>query len=145
MPPIPNHLDVVKTARARYADLAGPKRAHHVVNAVAWTLRHEGAGLLFKRSGSQFNDRSLDVIIFSEGETFDVLRDAEGRAEPSWSRTQPTGMGDPQNWRAATDPAVLDADLDLPDTDGDDHPSVDVVAELKAIRNSLDALIGRLE
>jgi hypothetical protein len=99
---------------------------------------------LFKRSGSQFNERSLDVIIFREGQTFDVLRDAEGRAEPAWSRTEPTGMGDPQNWRPPTDPAALDDGLNLPNPDNGGDPTVNVVAELTAIRNSIDALIQRL-
>jgi hypothetical protein len=145
MPAIPDHLDVVKTARTRYDGLTGPARAHHVCNAVAWSLRGEGAGLFFKRTGSQFNQRSLDVIIYRGGETFDILRDAEGRAEPSWSRTEPTGMGDPQNWREPVDPSVLDANLDPAPPDGDAEPALDVAAELKAIRRSLDALIDRLE
>jgi len=143
MPPIPDHLDVVKTARTRYDTLSGPRRAHHIVNAVAWALRNEGAGLFFKRSGSQFNERSLDVVIYRGGETFDILRDAEGRAEPSWSRTEPSGMGDPENWRAPVDPSVLDG---TPDShpEGGAPPAVDIVAELTAIRNAIDALIARL-
>src|SRR5687768_5454832 len=104
MDTIPNHLDVVKAARARYAHLSGPERAHRVVNAVAWALREEGAGLFLKTSGTQFAERSLDVIIFKEGPTFDVLRDAEGEAEPAWGRTRPTGMGDPAKWRAPVNP-----------------------------------------
>ena len=144
MPTIPDHLDVVKTARTRYERLTGPERAHHIVNAVAWTLRDEGAGLFFKRAGSQFKERSLDVVIFREGQTFDILRDAEGRAEPSWSRTEPTGMGDPLNWRAPVDPAELDVDLDLPPLVGDTDGAIDVVAELRAIRGSIDSLIDRL-
>jgi hypothetical protein len=155
---IPNHLDVVKAARARYAAFAGPERAHLVVNAVAWELRDEGAGLFLKTGGTQFKQRSLDVIIYKEGETFDVLRDAEGKAEPQWSRTTPTGMGDPKNWRAAVDPATLASSSQAkpplesspasPPTQGasptEGAPSVNVVAELKAIRSSLDALIAKL-
>ena len=83
MATIPNHLDVVKAARARYDSLTGPERAHRIVNAVAWKLRDEGAGLFLKTGGTRFADRSLDVIIFKGGETFDVLRDAEGKAEPA--------------------------------------------------------------
>jgi hypothetical protein len=150
MPAIPNHLDVVKAARARYANLSGPERAHRIVNAVAWDLRDEGAGLFLKTGGTQFKQRSLDIIIFREGQTFDVLRDAEGDAEPTWSRTKPTGMGDPDNWRAAVDPAVLDgvaAPMNPPvmtPTPPTPQAGVNVVAELKALRNSLDGLIARL-
>jgi hypothetical protein len=151
MPAIPNHLDVVKAARARYANKSGPERAYLVVNAVAWQLRDEGAGLFFKPGGTQFKQRSLDVIIFKEGQTFDILRDAEGKAEPSWSRTEPTGMGDPKNWRAPVDPDELDRlqpqpgpqpkpPIEVPAAGG----AVNLVAELKAIRNSLDGLIAKL-
>ena len=69
MATIPNHIDVVKAARARYAALAGPERAHRIVNAVAWELRDEGAGLFLKTGGTRFADRSIDVIIFRGGET----------------------------------------------------------------------------
>ena len=140
---IPNHIDVVKAARARYEALQGPERAHRIVNAVAWELREEGAGLFLKTGGARFADRSLDVIIFKSGETFDVLKDAEGKAEPAWSRTRPTGMGDPHKWRAPVDPG--------PVSDGGSAPlepsgqALDVTAEIKAIRSALDALIARLE
>jgi hypothetical protein len=143
MATIPNHIDVVKAARARYAALAGPERAHRIVNAVAWELRDEGAGLFLKTGGTRFADRSIDVIIFKGGETFDVLKDAEGKAEPSWSRTRPTGMGDPKKWRAAVDPGPVPDGASAPPEPS--NPALDVTAELKAIRGALDALIARLE
>jgi hypothetical protein len=143
MATIPNHIDVVKAARARYAALAGPERAHRIVNAVAWELRDEGAGLFLKTGGTRFADRSIDVIIFKGGETFDVLKDAEGKAEPSWSRTRPTGMGDPKKWRAAVDPGPVADAASAPLEPS--NPALDVTAELKAIRGALDALIARLE
>jgi hypothetical protein len=143
MATIPNHIDVVKAARARYAALAGPERAHRIVNAVAWELRDEGAGLFLKTGGTRFADRSIDVIIFKSGETFDVLKDAEGKAEPAWSRTRPTGMGDPGKWRAAVDPGPVSDGASAPLEPS--NPALDVTAEIKAIRGALDALIARLE
>jgi hypothetical protein len=143
MATIPNHIDVVKAARARYAALAGPERAHRIVNAVAWELREEGAGLFLKTGGTRFADRSIDVIIFKSGETFDVLKDAEGKAEPAWSRTRPTGMGDPGKWRAAVDPGPVSDGASAPLEPS--NPALDVTAEIKAIRGALDALIARLE
>lgn len=105
---IPNHKDVVERARAKYASYSGPQRAYLICNQVAWDLRGEGAGHLFKDSGSEYNDRSLDIIIYKpNGETFDILGDAEGQARPQWSRTQPTGFGNPIDWRAAVDPASI--------------------------------------
>ena len=145
MATIPNHLDVVKAARARYQTLAGPERAHRIVNAVAWELRDEGAGLFLKTGGTRFADRSLDVIIFKGGETFDVLRDAEGKAEPAWSRTKPTGMGDPKKWRAAVDPGPVSGGTSGGPSNGPSDQPLDVAAEIKAIRAALDALIARLE
>jgi hypothetical protein len=143
MSTIRNHIDVVKAARGRYEALEGPERAHRIVNAVAWELREEGAGLFLKTGGTRFADRSLDVIIFKTGETFDVLKDAEGKAEPSWSRTKPTGMGDPRKWRAPVDPGPVSDGTSVPP-----EPSaqmLDVMAEIKAIRRALDALIAKLE
>jgi hypothetical protein len=154
MPTIPNHLEVVKAARTRFAHLSGPERAHHIVNAVAWELRDEGAGLFFKSAGTRFADRSLDIIIFKDGPTFDVLRDAEGKAEPAWARTQPTGMGDTNRWRAPVDPGPIEPTGPGPDPDSTTGtggaataPDVvaEIVAEIKAIRNALDALLSRLE
>ena len=145
MATIPNHLDVVKAACARYQTLAGPERAHRIVNAVAWELRDEGAGLFLKTGGTRFADRSLDVIIFKGGETFDVLRDAEGKAEPAWSRTKPTGMGDPKKWRAAVDPGAVSGGTSGEPSNGPSDQPLDVAAEIKAIRAALDALIARLE
>ena len=90
-----------------------------------------------------FADRSIDVIIFKSGETFDVLKDAEGKAEPAWSRTRPTGMGDPGKWRAAVDPGPVSDGPSAPLEPS--NPALDVTAEIKAIRGALDALIARLE
>jgi|SRR4051812_29953142 len=153
MPPtIPNHLDLVRAARARFAALSGPERAHRIVNAVAWELREDGAGLLFKSAGTQFADRALDIVMFKDGPTFDVLGDAEGKAEPTWARTKPTGMGDPHKWRAPVDPGAVDPGAvdPVPVVGTNTNVNVtatnpDLVAEIKAIRSSLDALIAKLE
>lgn len=110
---IPNHLDVVTRARDYFAHLPpGPERAYRIVNRVAWELRADKVGLFHKTGGTRFHDRSLDVLMVDvalEGAngripTFDVLRDAEGKAEPAWSRTRPTGFGDRSKWRAADAP-----------------------------------------
>jgi hypothetical protein len=137
---IPNHLDVVREARERYADESGPERAGLICNYVAWKLREEGAGTFYKPSGGNWNQRSMDAIIFKpNGETFDILGDAEGDANPQWVRTKPSGFGDPAKWRAATDPDGLTAPPPPP------PPSDDSVKEtLIAIRDRLDALLAKL-
>jgi hypothetical protein len=105
---IENHLDVVQRAREKYADLKNVERAGKIVNQVAWDLAHEGAGLFYKPGGTNYNKRSIDVIIFKpNGETFDVLGDAEGIAKPMWTRTKPSGKGPIANWRAATEPDAV--------------------------------------
>lgn len=102
---IPNHLDVVQRARVKYASLSGVERAGKIVNQVAWDLKAEGAGAYAKTSGTNYQGRSVDIIIYKPGgETFDILGDAEGNADPQWGRTTPTGLGDVNLWRAATDP-----------------------------------------
>lgn len=102
---IPNHIETVRKWRAVYAGLSGPERAYQIVNGVAWDLGGEGCGLYAKENGP--HGVSQDVVIFRpEGETFDILGDAEGQAKPQWSRTQPTGFGDLSRFRPATEPQI---------------------------------------
>jgi len=112
--PNPNGLEIVKRNRVKYNDLgAGPKRAWTVTNASAWDMRNDGAGMFFKDSGTEYNDRNINCILFKhrpgvdpsgKGEMYDVLRDAEGIAEPRWGRTNPSGYGDITKWRAPVEP-----------------------------------------
>jgi hypothetical protein len=109
---IPNLKYLVTEARAKYAHLSGEERAYRIVNQVAWDARQREnlrAGLLYKPSGTNYAERSLDVVIIAPGwETFDILGDAEGEAEPRWAPTRPTGHGDPAKWRAPVDPKLLE-------------------------------------
>jgi hypothetical protein len=109
---IPNLKYLVVEARARYAHLKGPERAYRIVNAVCWEAskrEHLRAGLFFKPGGTNFAERSLDVVIIAPGgETFDILGDAEGKAEARWAPTEPTGHGDLGKWRPPVDPALLE-------------------------------------
>jgi hypothetical protein len=107
---IPNLKNLVSQARVKYDAFAGPHRAHLIVNQVCWDAQALGyqAGLFFKPGGTNYNQRSLDVVIFKPvGETYDCLVDAEGKAAPAWERTTPTGLGDVDKWRAPVDPASL--------------------------------------
>jgi hypothetical protein len=109
---IPNLKYLVTEARAKYANLTGEERAYRIVNQVAWDARQREnlrAGLFYKPGGTNFAERSIDVVmILPGGETFDVLGDAEGDAEPRWAPTTPTGKGDIQKWRAPVDPTLLE-------------------------------------
>jgi hypothetical protein len=109
---IPNLKYLVVEARQRYAHLAGPQRAYRIVNAVCWEAsKRENlrAGLFYKPRGTNYAERSLDVVmILPGGETFDVLGDAENEARPQWAPTEPTGHGDVDRWRKPVDPASLE-------------------------------------
>jgi hypothetical protein len=108
---IPNLKNLVVAARAKYANEEGQRRAYLVVNQVCIDAQKEGlrAGLFYKPNGTNYAERSIDVVIIAPGgETFDILKDAENTAEPTWSRTTPTGFGDIRKWRAPVDPALLD-------------------------------------
>jgi len=128
MPPIPNHKDVVEKMRLKYNSMpAGPERGYTITNATAWELRAEGAGTFFKDSGTQFNNRSIDILIYKhqaddpagKGKTFDILGDAEGRATPQWARTNPTGFGDERVWRAPVEPPNPNPDPEPTNPDRD--------------------------
>lgn len=138
---IPNHLDVVKAARQKYAAESGIKRAGLITNQVAWDLRSEGAGLLAKTSGDNYQGKSADTIIYKPGgETFDILGNGEGSADPQWTRTQPTGFGDVSKWVAASEPAgtsnpppPVDPPVDPPPTSTTDQKLDEVLAILRRV------------
>jgi hypothetical protein len=154
--PIPNHLDVVKKWRATYANLpAGGARAGKIVNGVAWELRGEGCGTFYKPSGMNYNDRSIDVVIYKsrpgdpagKGATFDILSDAEGKAEPEWNRTKPSGFGDVEKWRPATDPLVPSPEPPEPPPDDQELKTLVAKAQLqhRQLGQTLDQIAAALE
>ena len=68
---------------------------------MAWDLKDLGVGVLSKTSGTNWHGWSIDVIMVAPGgATYDILRDAEGDADPIWSRTSPSGFGDLDDWQA---------------------------------------------
>lgn len=131
---IPNHIDIVQRARSKYGESIGKERAYRIVNQVAWDLRNEGAGTFYKPSGDNYNERSLDIIIYKpNGETFDILGDAEKEANPQWARTKPSGFGDLSKWRVATDPGNQEPP----------PPPTDNARELlKSIRDQINEFLG---
>jgi hypothetical protein len=84
-----------------------------ITNAVAWQLRGSGAGILAKPGGHrcEVNGQgySVDVIIFPDGYTYDVLTSSSdpgttGENGPNW---QPDPLADPSRRHDAYDPATL--------------------------------------
>jgi hypothetical protein len=150
---IPNGLNHVKAARAKYASKSGNERAFLICNYVAWQMRNDGAGCFYKSSGNHYRGASIDVLIFKpHGYTFDILGDAEGDARPQWSATQPTGRGDVKRWLAPVDPATFDPTPPLPEPPTPQPPtpepeppaSINVKAELTEIRDRINVLLGAL-
>jgi hypothetical protein len=146
---IPNGLNHVKAGRAKYASKSGNERAFLICNYVAWQMRNEGAGCFYKSSGNHYRGASIDVLIFKpHGYTFDILGDAEGEARPQWSATEPTGRGDIRKWLAPVDPATLDpkppTPQPTPTPEPDPPASINVKAELTAIRDRINVLLSKI-
>lgn len=85
--------DVVNDLRARGVDISGPCGALAIVKRVAWRLRGEGAGLLFKNTGNNCEERAVDIIVYADGHGFDVL----------------VGSGDPNGNGADWSPVAIDS------------------------------------
>lgn len=104
------HQDLVastkSTLQAQGKDLSGECGALSIVNAVAWQLRGEGAGLLDKPSGSQCRGFATDIIVYSDGRVFDVLGDAGGSNTPQWNNLIGANPNDAARWRPPSDPGL---------------------------------------
>jgi hypothetical protein len=107
----PSRKSTVVKYREVYRNLPpGEERGWRIINATCWEHRAEGCGLFRKTSGTNYAGFSIDILIFKkDGKfySFDVLEDAEGRAEPQWGRTSPTGFAPPEKWAAPLDPGIL--------------------------------------
>lgn len=94
----PSLLDDVRAERAKYGASLTPGQVAQMLNAVAWRHRAEGWGMLRKGSGNScpLGDMfiSCDILIHAPSvRHFDVLIDAEGRAEPTWGDVGPCVLG----------------------------------------------------
>jgi hypothetical protein len=111
-----NHTDVVANVKERLlaqgVSLAGSCGAYQITKNVAWELRGEMAGLLFKPDGNNCEFRAVDVIAYPDGSIYDILvrsgSEPDGRTDrpeyyniPAW---QPQAPVDGGRWRAPTDP-----------------------------------------
>jgi hypothetical protein len=97
-----DHLAIVREERARFptGTPLGFENAWEVTNAVALRLAAlgEDAGL-HRKGGTNWKGFSIDNVAYRTGETFDCLRDGEGRGEPTWNLS---GRG--ANWAPAVPP-----------------------------------------
>jgi hypothetical protein len=84
-------LDTLVALRKTYPTPMSNNQLGELLNAVAWTHRSEGYGLLAKPQGSHCLQPqtgtlvSRDILMLAgSGRIFDVLIDAEGKATPTW-------------------------------------------------------------
>lgn len=141
MPEQPNHLDLVRQARAEHDTLPpGDERGWRITNRTVYLCNQRETalglpanfGLLAKTSGTNYTGYSLDCVMRRTGETWDVLGDAEGAAKAQWTRTTPTGMTDPAKWRAYV-PVALPHPPTEPPTEPPQPPATDLDARVAAL------------
>jgi len=102
-------LDTLKALRLTYPTPMRNEQLGQLLNAVAWTHRDGGYGLLKKPSGANCQQPqtgiliSRDILGWRDGSIFDCLIDAEGKAEPTWGRKNPV---DPSRWTPPVDASV---------------------------------------
>lgn len=84
-------LDTLIELRKTYPTPMSGDQLGTLLNAVAWTHRAEGYGLLSKPAGANCRQPqtgtliSRDILMLAgSGRIFDVLIDAEGKANPTW-------------------------------------------------------------
>jgi hypothetical protein len=76
---------VIADLRARGVSLAGPCGAFEITKRVAWAFRNRGAGTERKPGGTNCESQSIDIIIFTDGQTVDMVGGAGSSNTPSWN------------------------------------------------------------
>lgn len=122
-----NHLDTVIAERAKYGTPLGKEGAHRVINAVAWTHRAEGLGLLKAPAGvdAEFNGCRLDIIVCKRTrQAWDVLYASDVAGKPIWDVID-YGADFDARWVAPYQPADAQPDpVDPPIPPQPDTPPV---------------------
>jgi hypothetical protein len=76
---------VIADLRARGISMAGPCGAFEITRRVAWAFRNRGAGTERKPGGTNCQGQSIDIIIFTDGQTVDMVGSAGSQNNPSWN------------------------------------------------------------
>lgn len=94
---------VIADMRARGIRMDGDCGGFEITRRVAWAFRNRGAGLERKPGGRNCQGHSIDIVIFTDGQTVDILVGAGVDNGPSWQE-----HGVLSDWRdwwiAPTDP-----------------------------------------
>lgn len=80
---------VIADLRARGISTAGDCGAYQITKRVAWAFRNRGAGVELKPGGRNCESRSIDIVIFNDGVTVDILIGAGNENDPSWQEHGP--------------------------------------------------------
>jgi len=108
--PRPRHAEglamvaaVIDDMRARGIPMSGDCGAFEIARRVAWAFRNRGAGLERKPGGRNCQGHSIDIIMFTDGMTVDVLVGGGVDNGPSWQEHGPFPELLP-DWVAPTNP-----------------------------------------
>jgi hypothetical protein len=94
---------VLDDMQRRGISAQGDCGAFDVVRRVAWAFRNRGAGLEAKPAGRNCQGHSIDIVMFTDGMTVDILVGAGVDNQPTWLEHGPFPelLGD---WRAPVNP-----------------------------------------
>ena len=120
----------------------GEANAWAIVNATAWAWRDEGWGLLIKRTGTNWNGYSIDVLVnVFEQQAVDCLGSSETLGIPQWS---PIAWESTfaQRWAAPLPPEDPEPPPPDPPVDDLDTRVAYLEADLADLRRALSSWIG---
>lgn len=105
-------IDLLEKWRKYYGHLpAGKERGFRITNGYAWDRRHEGFGLLNKKSPTastvslQGKHFPADIVV-RNGVHYDVLQDGDGEAKPTFREVGP--VPSQWEWVAPFDPQIFE-------------------------------------
>lgn len=142
-PPLRDGIKVVETVRANYPTPLGGRHGEFLIE-LARALGG-GAGLLRKPGGTNVvlpdgTRVSQDVILYPDGDNYDVLGDGEGAARPAWSR----------NWPPRTDAATSyynvgsGGTVPVPDPSPVPEPDGDILTQLAKLKSGVETANRRI-
>lgn len=105
---------VVADLQARGISILGDCGAFEVTKRVAWHFRDRGAGLERKTGGRRCEDASIDIVLFNDGTSVDILIGGGTENGPAW-QTHPPYEGWQAFWFAPYNPDGDPVVLPTPD------------------------------
>ena len=103
---------VIADLQARGINTNGDCGAFEITKRVAWHFRDRGAGLERKTGGRRCEDSSIDIVLFKDGTSVDILIGAGVDNGPAW-QTHPPYEGWQSYWVAPYNPDGGDAGAGL--------------------------------